>query len=100
MKTKAYLTFLAAPLLAACAATGDVEVDEAEAVDVDIVAEDTCNAAEYQELVGQKSPEIALPPGTEMRHFRTGDPVTQDLRPDRINFEYDRSGVLVGVTCG
>lgn len=102
MKTKAYMAFLALPFLAACAVTGDTDGDatDVEAAEVDVVAEDTCNAAEYQEYIGQKSPAIELPPGTEMRHYRTGDPVTQDLRPERINFEYDRSGALAAVTCG
>ncbi|MFD1882813.1 I78 family peptidase inhibitor [Paracoccus pacificus] len=59
-----------------------------------------CNAAAYQQYVGQKSPAISLPAGTEFRHYRTGDPVTMDLNPARVNFEYDRTGKLVKVTCG
>ena len=31
---------------------------------------------------------------------RTGDPVTMDFAPKRLNFEYDRSGKLIRVTCG
>ena len=59
-----------------------------------------CLAAEYQQYVGQTSPAITLPTGTNYRHYRTGDPVTKDLDPTRLNFEYDRSGRLVSVTCG
>ena len=32
--------------------------------------------------------------------YRTGDPVTMDFAPKRLNFEYDRSGKLIRVTCG
>ena len=63
-------------------------------------AGDTCNAAAYQSFVGQRSPAITVPAGTVIRHYRTGDPVTMDLNAARINFEYDRSGRLVSVTCG
>lgn len=59
-----------------------------------------CLASQYQQYVGQQSPAITLPAGTEYRHYRTGDPVTKDLNPTRLNFEYDRGGRLVSVTCG
>ena len=59
-----------------------------------------CIADQYQQYVGQQSPAISLPAGTEYRHYRTGDPVTKDLNPTRLNFEYDRGGRLVSVTCG
>ena len=59
-----------------------------------------CIADQYQQYVGQQSPAITVAAGTEYRHYRTGDPVTRDLNPTRLNFEYDRSGRLVSVTCG
>lgn len=59
-----------------------------------------CIADRFQQFVGQKSPAITFPAGTEVRHYRTGDPVTMDLNPSRLNFEYDRTGKLVKVTCG
>lgn len=59
-----------------------------------------CGASTYQQYVGQKSPAISLPAGTIARDYRTGDPITMDMAPTRINFEYDRSGTLVKVTCG
>lgn len=59
-----------------------------------------CTAANYQQFIGQKSPAITVPDGTAVRHYRTGDPVTMDLNPTRLNFEYSRSGKLVKVTCG
>ena len=61
---------------------------------------DSCNASAYQQYVGQKSPDIRLPSGTIVRDYRTGDPITMDMSPARINFEYDRSGTLVKVSCG
>lgn len=59
-----------------------------------------CTAANYQSYIGQQSPAITLPAGTEFRHYRTGDAMTMDANPARLNFEYDRSGRLVSVTCG
>lgn len=59
-----------------------------------------CRAADYQHLVGQKSPAISLPAGSEYRQYRKGDALTMDLKPNRINFEYDRTGKLIKVSCG
>ena len=59
----------------------------------------TCLADQYQMYVGQKSPAITLPAGTEYRDFRKGDPVTKDMNPARLNFEYDRTGKLLSVKC-
>lgn len=59
-----------------------------------------CLASDYQQYIGQQSPAITLPAGTVYRHYRTGDAVTEDANPARLNFEYDRSGRLVSVTCG
>ena len=87
-----FLMAVLAPLaLAACAETTEVVLPDAS---------DTCGAAAYQQYVGQKSPAISLPAGTVFRDYRSGDPVTMDMAPARINFEYDRSGTLVKVTCG
>ncbi|WP_232816568.1 I78 family peptidase inhibitor [Paracoccus zhejiangensis] len=61
---------------------------------------DTCGATTYQQYVGQQSPQISLPAGTVIRHYRTGDPITMDHASGRINFEYDRTGKLVKVACG
>lgn len=64
------------------------------------VAGDTCGMARYAPLVGQVSPKISVPAGVAVRQYKTGDPVTLDLNPRRINFEYDRSARLVAVSCG
>lgn len=59
-----------------------------------------CLASDYQQYVGQQSPAISLPAGTVYRHYRTGEAVAEDANPARLNFEYDRSGRLISVTCG
>ena len=41
-----------------------------------------------------------LAEGTPYRTYRSGDPVTSDFSLKRLNFEYDRSGKLLRVTCG
>ncbi|MFB2593271.1 I78 family peptidase inhibitor [Paracoccus sp. p4-l81] len=118
MKAPALIALVTAPfLLAACetvttttvAAPEGSVVATAPAADGSTVVAvqpgatnvaDTCNAARYQDLVGQKSPAVSVPAGTEFRHYRTGQATTQDFNGSRVNFEYDRSGKLVSVTCG
>lgn len=84
----------------AVVATPEGTVTTPTTVAVVPAANDSCAAASYQALVGQKSPAISVPAGTEFRHYRTGDAVTMDYNPSRLNFEYNRSGALVKVTCG
>lgn len=96
------LSLLAAPLALSACAPSEPQPDMAaieEATPV-ISPEDPCGAANYQQFVGETSPQISLPAGTEFRHYRSGDPVTTDLMPTRVNFEYDRSGKLAKVSCG
>lgn len=93
------LPFIAASVcgvaaLAACAPAPDTTII------VEPPVQTACIADQYQQYVGQKSPQISLPAGTEFRDYRTGDPVTADMNPTRLNFEYNRSGTLVSVTCG
>ncbi len=79
-----------APLVAALALAACSVNTESDVVVPDPVpspSADACGSAAYQQYVGQKSPAISLPAGTDFRHYRSGDPVTMDLRPDRINFE-------------
>ena len=63
-------------------------------------ASNVCIADQLQQYVGQRSPAITVPAGTVVRDYRTGDPVTMDYSPSRVNFEYSRSGTLVKVSCG
>lgn len=90
---------LAPLLLVACTVN---EVDEIIVVEQDPTPEpaDPCGAENFQQFVGEQSPMISLPAGTVFRHYRSGDPVTADLNPNRLNFEYDRTGTLVKVSCG
>ncbi|RCW88791.1 I78 family peptidase inhibitor [Paracoccus lutimaris] len=95
---------LSAPLLlAACAdAPGgrDAVLGE-EVTNADgTTSVDSCGAAGYAGLVGQTNPTIRVAEGTPYRTYRTGDPVTSDFSLKRLNFEYDRSGKLLRVTCG
>ena len=97
MTTRNLAALLVLPLMMACAPGGASDQDNLPAIDT---GDDSCGAADYQQFVGQKSPQISVPADTAIRHYRSGDPVTLDMRPDRINFEYDRNGVLVKVSCG
>ncbi|WBU61496.1 I78 family peptidase inhibitor [Paracoccus albus] len=92
-------SILTALTLAACSVEteNDVVIPETEVL---ASSDDPCGAAAYEQYVGEKSPAISLPAGTNFRHYRTGDPVTMDFSPTRINFEYDRTGTLVEVSCG
>lgn len=96
---------LAVPLFAAACTMEDGKPDT-NTTDTTVVitdaaqAADTCGAGNYQQFVGQKSPEISVPSTTPLRHYRSNDPVTMDFSAQRINFEYDNSGTLVKVSCG
>lgn len=59
-----------------------------------------CGAAGYQGLIGQ--PKTALdkmkfPLGT--RVIGPEDAVTADYRPDRLNIEYSRAGLIEKISC-
>lgn len=62
--------------------------------------DDTCGSGRYQSLIGQSGPVISVPAGAAYRSYRTGDPVTMDFNSARLNFEHDKSGKLVRVSCG
>ena len=63
---------------------------------------DACGAAERQDLIGRARADLpSPPPGANWRVFETGQPVTQDLRPDRLNIQIDPdSQKVVGLSCG
>lgn len=63
--------------------------------------EDTCNAGEYANLIGQDATalEKVLILGM-VRVVRPGDMVTQDYRPERINFGIDASNRISDISCG
>lgn len=63
---------------------------------------DGCGAAERQDWVGRGRADLpAAPEGATWRIYETGQPVTQDLRPDRLNIEIDPdSQRVVRLSCG
>lgn len=63
---------------------------------------DDCGAAERQDWIGRARSDLPSPPaGANWRIFETGQPVTQDLRPDRLNIEIDPdSQTVVRLSCG
>lgn len=88
---KSLTPILLAAALAACAPVG-AEPDETG---------DTCGAASFNRYVGQPSsaldtvrfsqPVRIIPPDTA---------VTMDFNPERLNFDLDEDGTIVGVRCG
>ena len=64
--------------------------------------EEACGAAERQSWIGRPRAELPAPPaGADWRIYETGQPVTQDLRPDRLNIEIDPGRqAVVRVSCG
>ena len=65
------------------------------------VAEDTCNAAKYANLIGQDATalERVLLMGP-VRVIRPNMGVTMDYSATRINFAIDEGNRITGITCG
>ena len=66
-----------------------------------ITTPDTCGAAGFTNLVGAERSVlngITLPSGA--RIIIGGSPVTQDLRPDRLNFVIDGNANISQLFCG
>ena len=63
---------------------------------------DDCGAAERQNWIGRARSDLPPPPaGAVWRIFETGQPVTQDLRPNRLNIEIDPDRqTVVRLSCG
>ncbi|MBX9460973.1 MAG: peptidase inhibitor I78 [Brevundimonas sp.] len=63
---------------------------------------DACGAAGRQDWVGRARSDLpTAPAGANWRIYETGQPVTQDLRPDRLNIEIDPdSQTVVRLSCG
>ena len=59
-----------------------------------------CKAPQFAGLVGQRKAvldPLHLPAGT--RVIGPKQAVTQDFRPDRLNFEIDSSGLIAKIAC-
>ena len=63
---------------------------------------DECGAAERQDWIGRARSDLpSAPPGALWRIYETGQPVTQDLRPNRLNIEIDPGReTVVRLSCG
>ncbi len=87
------IPFCLAGLITACTAT--------VAPPVPPTLEDTCNAGQYGDLIGQDATalEKVLILGP-VRVIRPGDAVTQDFRPNRINFGIDAENRISDISCG
>lgn len=60
-----------------------------------------CGAASLQTLVGQPEAVLfAMSFVESTRIYRTGDALTADFSPDRLNIEIGPDGTIVQVTCG
>jgi hypothetical protein len=63
---------------------------------------DSCGAAEVQGLVGHPRTEIPVPLEPDRQRVAcTTCPVTQDYRPERLNFFFDaQTGLIREIKCG
>lgn len=63
---------------------------------------DECGAAERQDWIGRARADLPSAPAEALwRIYETGQPVTQDLRPNRLNIEIDpESQTVVRLSCG
>ena len=89
----------AALTLAACSTRPPAPSTPAEPAPVG--AADTCGAAPYIYLIGEKA--TALERVLILRQVRViwpDDAVTEDLRPERINFYITQDGYVRSITCG
>lgn len=84
----------AAPANPPPAAPGDAPAQQPPA--------DACGAAERQDWIGRARSDLpSAPAGANWRIHETGQPITQDLRQDRLNIEIDPdSQTVVRLTCG
>lgn len=63
--------------------------------------EDTCGAASFADLIGQDATALEKTLILRMvRVIRPGDVVTQDFRPERINFMLNDIETIETINCG
>ena len=64
-----------------------------------------CDASDLAFMTGKqfddalKARAIEASGAATIRSFRTGEPITQDLRPDRLSLELDQAGNIIGARC-
>lgn len=93
--------FLPVVLLVPMLAAGCVpERPDTEPATPPTLADDSCGAERYLPLIGQSGVTISVPANVPYRSYKTGDPVTMDFNPTRLNFEHDKTGKLIRVSCG
>lgn len=90
---------LALTLLAGCAATPPVQ--DSPISPISVATGDACRAGQYEYLTSRPATDLerVLILG-QVRVIRPGQPVTKDLRRERLNFEIDRRGRIARVFCG
>jgi hypothetical protein len=90
------------PLAFPRAAPAPVAAAQAPAASPIPKPKDACGAAELQGLVGHARTEIPVPVHPERQRVAcTTCPVTQDFRPERLNFFFDAdSGLIRAIKCG
>lgn len=64
-----------------------------------------CDANAVQALVGRMAADVTAEAqqrsgARTVRSYRSGDAVTMDFRPDRLNVERDAAGKVVKFSCG
>lgn len=94
------LSLAGAMALASCAEQAPPAAPEEPAAPAP--ATDACGAAERQNWIGRARSDLPpAPAGANWRVFETGQAVTQDLRPDRLNIEIDpQRQTVVRLSCG
>jgi len=74
---------------------------QAYAQHVEATMPDAGNCGADQALVGQSETVLSVMDfAQDTRIFRSGDRLTMDYRPDRLNIEIGPEGRIVAVTCG
>lgn len=87
-------------LLAACGLP-PATPDQPDRPIVPIGGADTCNAGQYQSLIGQDVTALErVLLLAEVRVIRPNQAVTLDYRQGRINFIIGEAGQIVSITCG
>ncbi len=61
---------------------------------------DACGAAASQGVLGQNIAATSFANDANIRAYQEGSPLTRDYRLDRMNVEYDATGVIIRVWCG